>query len=172
MEQLLKQFNLSDAEIAVYKALAALGVAKVSELATKTKIKRTSCQEVVRGLEEKGFINSAKIGNKYFYQIEDPDTFRQIMSEREFVLDRLVSHVRASQQNDVWGVRALSRGEIKREAYRAKKKEKVETAFGNETVGGILLQKDMVLLWSLDKEIPAIEIKSKAISELHVKLFG
>src|SRR3989338_4868906 len=97
MDALLKQFNFTPQEVAVYKALLDLGTGRVSDIAKVTGQKRTSCQEYVQNLARKGFLISTKIGNKYFYQAEDPDKFRQIANEREFVVGRLVADLQTEE---------------------------------------------------------------------------
>ena len=100
MEEMLKQFNFTQPEILVYLALLKSGGATVSKLAVATHLKRTSCQEYIRSLEERGFINSSKIGNKFFYQAEDPDKFRQMVHERVYVVDRLLDTLREKIQEE------------------------------------------------------------------------
>jgi sugar-specific transcriptional regulator TrmB len=63
MKRLLSQFHFSTEESMVYETLLKLGGAKVSEVAKATGLKRTSVQEYIKSIEEKGFINSAKLGN-------------------------------------------------------------------------------------------------------------
>ncbi len=171
MEQLLKQFSFSQGEAAVYKILLTLGGAKVSEIAALTKLKRTSCQEYVQSLEQKGFINYTKRGNKFYYQAEDPDKFRQIINERQFIVDRLIPQERARSEKNEWQARSLNTEEIERALRRAKRKGQEVISFGNETCGGALVNKNVVLLQSPDKELPAIEIQSRVIVDLHRELF-
>lgn len=170
MDQLLKQFNFSDEEIIVYRTLLKLGGAKISTIAKETGLKRTSVQEYIRSIEEKGFINSSKLGNKYFYQAEDPDRFRQIMNERVFIVDRLIPELRHAPREDVWKVRTLTLEEKRLKLKRAKKKELGVEQFGNETVGGVIINNKEALLYSTNAETPAIEIRSGEVAKLHQDL--
>src|SRR3989338_2612126 len=107
MEKLLKQFNFTTQEIPIFKALLKTGGATVSETAKATGMKRTSCQEVIRSLEEKGFVVRSKIGNKYLYQTEDPDMFAQIVNERQFLVDKLIQNLNQRQKHKPWSVRSI-----------------------------------------------------------------
>ncbi len=170
MDQLLKQFDFSDEEIRVYRALLKLGGAKVSDIVKATGLKRTSAQEYIRSIEKKGFINSSKLGNKYFYQAEDPDRFRQIINERVFVVDRLIPELRRAPRDDMWQARILTLEEKRIKLKRAKKKELDIGSFGDGAVGGAVVGESEVLLWSQNEEIPALDIVSKEIAEFHKKL--
>lgn len=170
MEKLLKQFGFSDPEVVVYKALLRLGSAKVSEIARAAGQKRTSCQENIRSIEEKGFINSTKVGNKYFYQTEDPDRFRQIMSEREYIVDRLIPDLRNQKKPEIWEARSLSREEAELIVRRAKRKEQEVTMFGEGEVKGLLVNNETIALISTNDEIPAVEIRSKVLAGFHKEL--
>ncbi len=167
MESLLKQFGLSEQEIVVFKILLKLGGAKVSDIAKQAGIIRTSCQEYIRSLEERGLVNYSKIGNEYFYQVEDPDKFRQIISERQFVVDRLIRELREQSTEEEWQVRTVNVDEVQKIIKRAKKKEYEVVDFGDKKVGGALVNKQKVILFSTNKEISGLEIKSQAIEKLH-----
>lgn len=170
MESLLKQFGLSEQEIVVFKILLKLGGAKVSDIAKQAGTKRTSCQEYIRSLEEKGLINYSKIGNKYFYQVEDPDKFRQVISERQFVVDKLIQGLREQSAEEEWQVRAVDVDEVQKIIKRAQKKEQEVINFGDKKVGGALVNKQKVLLYSTDQEMPGLEIKFQSIEKLHKDL--
>lgn len=167
MDHLLRQFNFSEGEIIVYKALLKSGGAKVSHIADLTGLKRTSCQEYIQSLVQKGFINSSKIGNKYFYQTEDPDKFRQIVNERQYIVDRLIPMLKQKPTHEEWQVREVKIEEVKRKIFQAKKKQQSTTQFGNASVGGAVIGGTSTLLFSTNKEISAIEIISKTISNFH-----
>lgn len=172
MEQLLKQFNFSEAEIAVYKVLLKSGGAKVSAIAKVAHLKRTSVHEYIRSLEEKGFINSAKIGSKYFYQADDPDKFRQIIDERQYIVDRLIPVLRELRPKEEWQAGSVTVVEAQRQIKRAKRKGQDVALFGSKDVGGALLDDQTTVLYSTNQEIPGIKITSRAIYELHKALLS
>lgn len=170
MDELLTQFGLSTEEILVYKTLLKLGGAKVSEIAATLGIKRTSTQEYVRSLGEKGYINSTKFGNKYLYQAEDPDKFHQILNERQFVVDRLVNDLKKKSVDTEWQVRSLTRQEVNQQSKKAQKKGVTSKEFGKSNVGGQVVGGKTVYLWSEDKELPAIEIVSDELAMFHLDI--
>lgn len=171
MDQLLKQFEFSEPEIVVYKALLKSGGAKVSDIAKATGLKRTSTQEYIRSLEEKGFINSSKIGNKYFYQAEDPDKFRQIINERQYIADRLIPTLRHYRPDEKWQVSSLNLKDARKRIERAKRKKHTVISFGDKDVGGTIIGNEILVLFSMDNEIPSVEITSGSIVRLHKALF-
>ena len=130
-------------------------------------IEMNAGQEYIKSIEEKGFINSAKLGNKYFYQAEDPDRFRQIISERLFVVDRLIPELRHASKKDLWQARTLTLDEKRLKLKRARKKELAVTEFGDDKIGGTVIGEREVVLYSTNTEIPVIEIKSEIIVRFH-----
>ncbi len=167
MEKFLKYFGITPHEVAVYHTLLKIGGAKTSQIALDTGLKRTSVNEYIRSLEAKGFVNATKVGNKYFYRAEDPDQFYQILHERQFVVDHLVPKLKQLSLQEDWQVHSLRLEEAQRKIKRAKRKQNETIIFGKKETGGALLNNQSVVLFSTDKDISAIEIKSKAIVEFH-----
>jgi len=171
MEQVLAALGLSYNEVQVYLALLRLGGATVTQLADAVGLKRTSCQEYLRSLQEKGAVNSTQQGNKFLYQSEDPDTFRQMLNERRFIVDRLVPELQKQGLQEEWRVRSLSPGEVDKRLKKAKKKGEIEGAFEGEA-SLFMLSGDAILLSSDNAELPAIEMKSKELADFHRMLLG
>ncbi|MDO8626117.1 MAG: helix-turn-helix domain-containing protein [Candidatus Magasanikbacteria bacterium] len=172
MDTLLKQFNFTPQEVAVYKALLDLGTGRVSDIAKVTGQKRTSCQEYVQSLARKGFLISTKAGNKYFYQAEDPDKFRQIANEREFVVGRLVADLQTEEKHTEWQVKTFDVFNAQRKIKRARRKGQAVVEFGSGAARGALLNGESVILTSPSEEIPALEIISSDIVDLHRALLA
>lgn len=170
MEQFLKHFGITSPEATVYETLLKIGGAKASQIAGITGLKRTSVNEYIRSLEEKGFVNATKVGNKYFYRAEDPEQFSQILHERRFVVDRIIPQLKELSLREDWEIHSRETEEIRRRIKRAKRKGQEVRIFGKADVGGALINNQSVLLFSIDEEIPAIEVKSKKIVELHKQL--
>ena len=166
MEQLLKQFNFSKPEIKVYQQLLKSGGATVSEVAKKTKLRRTSCQEVIRSLEEMGFIIASKRGNILFYQTEDPDKFWQIANERKFVVDRLVVELDQKQKIEKWSVRTIGLEETEKILKRAKRKKTISKSFDYANASIITIG-DKIILYSSDKKDFTVEIISSELTRFH-----
>jgi hypothetical protein len=93
-----------------------------------------------------------------------------LISERVFVVDRLVPEFRRAQKKEVWGARTITPEEKRLKIKRAHKKELEVIEFGEENVGGMVIAGREVLLYSMNKEIPVIEIRSEAIAKLHLEL--
>ncbi|MDO8581441.1 MAG: helix-turn-helix domain-containing protein [bacterium] len=167
MEKLLEQFNFTEQEIRVYKALLQLGGATVSEIAEATGIKRTSCQEYIRSIEERGFINSSKIGNKFFYQAEDPDKFRQLVHERMYVVDHLLALLESEEKEEDWRVRSVTREEAGSLLGRAKKRIKNIVRVVRGGVELSFVADDKIIVSSTEGEIEGIEIVAPQIVSFH-----
>ena len=170
MEKLLKQFNLTPQEVRVFKSLLKSGGATVSEIANSTHMKRTSCQEIIRSLEEKGFIVRSKIGNKYLYQTEDPDVFAQMVNERQFLVGKLVQKLNQKPKQKPWSVRAITSNEFTKLVRRTKRKGMITRSFGKDTTTLHVLIDNRLVLDSTDEENPAIEIKSQELADFHLDL--
>lgn len=182
MEQFLKQLNFADREITIYISLLKSGGATVSTLATRTGIRRTSTQEYLRNLHRSGFVLKSKVGNKMYYQAEDPDKFRQIIHERIYVVDKLVTELEKKNSDpEEWEIKAWSKNKIRSKIRRAQsrrrgtphtagKKERL-IPFGDEVVGGSVAA-DKVFLFSEYSELEGIEIESSEITDFHKKLLN
>jgi len=167
MEKLLKYFNLSKNEAFVYTSVYKHGGCTMTELSRLTKIKRSSCQEYIASLFEKGFVVASKIGNRYYYQTEDPAKFKQIINERLFIVDRLAAELRQKEQKYYkWNVNTLSENQVDKKIRQIKKKDKTSRSFGSNELGGIISGKKTIIC-SQDEDIPYIEIESKEITRLH-----
>ncbi len=172
MQELLLQMGLSPEEAAVYQVLLNSGGAKATAIARLMGIRRTSCREYLSALEAKGFINSAKIGNKYYYQAEDPDRFRQIAEERNFLLDRLLPELRQLSVVEAWQVQSIDQEDLELELQRAKRKNQSITNFGNSKNGGAIVNGKTLLLHSTAVEMPALKINSTTFALFHQALVG
>ncbi len=169
METLLKQFGLSEKESLVYKTLLQNGSMTVSELALKSGVIRTSCQEYLRSLLEKGFINVGRVGKKYYYQSEDPDRFRQIVHERLFVVDKLIEQMKQKDSKaDVWRISVLDQNEKEK---RRKKMEKQDARSESKKNARVLIGVNEILLTSDNDENPNLYIESSDIAQFHKFLF-
>mgnify|MGYP002623434840 CR=1 FL=1 len=167
MDKLLKQSNLATQEIRVFKSLLKSGGATVSEIAKTAKMKRTSCQEVMRSLEDKGLVVRSKLGNKYFYQTEDPDVFAQIVNEREFLVDKLIHELNQKPKHKPWSVRSLAPDESKKIMRRAKRKGEIESSFKDESAKINILADNRIILESKDEDNQVIELRSEELATFH-----
>ncbi len=171
MEKLLESFDVRFTEARVYKKLLLLGGASVSQIAKNLGIIRTSCQEYIKNLVQKGLVNSTKIKNKYFYQAEDPDVLRQRIDERVYTLDRLLPKLKELGKQEEWAVASTTKDEVDKKLRWAKRKKFNVLKFGNEKVGGVIVNGTCVVLVSEYDELPVVEIVSEEIAKLHKILF-
>ena len=170
MESFLITFGFTEAEVTVYSILVKQGGCSVSELAHLTELRRSSCQEYLRSLVKKGFVNLARVGKKYLYQAEDPDKFRQVISERHFLADRLVAALETLQKpRQVWEARIVSLAYVRREMKILDKKRVKKLLFGSSQAGGAVYDRRVILV-SSNNDIPAIDISSEEIADLHRKI--
>lgn len=72
-EKYLQEIGLSDKEASVYVALLAVDNDSVVDLATKTKINRTTIYPVLESLAKKGLISEVKVDKKVRFQAEPPE---------------------------------------------------------------------------------------------------
>ena len=168
MEEILKEFNFLPMEAAVYKALLEAGGLTVSELAYATGIKRTSCHDYLRSLQQKGFVNQTKTGGKIMYQAEDPDKFSQIVHERMQVVDRLAGELVNRSVEEQIGVRVIGSEEGQTLSKKLEREEEPVCFGGGDNRGEVF--SELILLFSRDKDLPTIEIRSKLAADFHKEI--
>src|SRR3989339_1139143 len=71
--QTLKQFGLSDKEAAVYAVLLTMGPSVVSEIASRSKINRTTAYDILESLVGYGLVSYVSEKKKKHYVAENPD---------------------------------------------------------------------------------------------------
>jgi sugar-specific transcriptional regulator TrmB len=77
----LEKIGLSKQEAIVYLSALKLGLAKASEIAQKSSIKREGCYYILKLLQEKGFISEViKSGVKHYSAVE-PNRILEIIEE-------------------------------------------------------------------------------------------
>jgi sugar-specific transcriptional regulator TrmB len=78
----LKQFNLTEKESAVYVAALELGTTSAASIAKKSGIQRTHFYDISESLINAGFLQRVSKENKRLYSVIDPETLIQ-MEERK-----------------------------------------------------------------------------------------
>lgn len=86
LNAILEKFNLTRKEAAVYLATLEIGGAQIHQIAEKSKMARTTCGDVIRSLQRKGFIHFYKIKSRRIYGAESPEKFRFLLREQEELL--------------------------------------------------------------------------------------
>ncbi|MBP9749793.1 MAG: hypothetical protein KBD21_03615 [Candidatus Pacebacteria bacterium] len=82
----LQQLGFDDREAKTYLALLELGEGTMAELAKKSKIKRTTLYDIIRALQDRGLVSTAKRGERTIYIAEDPRTLDERLHEQSAVL--------------------------------------------------------------------------------------
>ena len=166
MEQLLKQLGLTINETRVYKNLIKKGGCTMTEISRASKIKRSSAQEYIKSLINKGFVLSSKIENKFYYQTEDPDKIRQIINERLFIVDKFIELLQRKEIiNEKWQISSPSRPLSQKNRDKLTKRIKTSKKLDKDTQ--VFFNTQKVFISSLDKNLPFIEIKSSKIANFH-----
>lgn len=73
IKQILKEYGLEDAEVALYLASLKLGEAGMSELSREAQLKRTSAYVVFQSLEKKGLMGSFKMRGRHKFVATAPE---------------------------------------------------------------------------------------------------
>jgi sugar-specific transcriptional regulator TrmB len=79
----------------VYIALLELGDATVADIATKTKLKRTTVYNILPELIAEGFIKTALIKKKKKYYVDDPRIINQQIEEKAKKIQELIPELQA-----------------------------------------------------------------------------
>ena len=73
----LEKIGLTEKQAKVYLACLELGGARISDIAKKSKIKRTTCYHLIKELMEMGVVSLAKQKKAGFFLAEDPKVLEQ-----------------------------------------------------------------------------------------------
>jgi sugar-specific transcriptional regulator TrmB len=82
-EEILKSLGLSDKEIKIYLANLQLGSSLVQKIANFAGLNRTSAYDLLKSLEQKGFVSHTIQSGKRFYQAAQPTKLIDMLKERE-----------------------------------------------------------------------------------------
>lgn len=100
-EELLEKIGLSPNEIKVYLALIKLGTSCVTDIAKTSGVHRVNTYDSLERLMEKGLISVVVKINKKFYEAADPDRIRNILAEKQKVIEetqKLISDLKIDYQ--------------------------------------------------------------------------
>lgn len=82
MEEVLREFGLSQSEARVYLALVDIGASSAGEITKKANINRTNCYDALQRLIEKGLVSYVIKANRKNFQAETPQKFLEIIKEQ------------------------------------------------------------------------------------------
>lgn len=93
IQTLLKNFGLSDKEIAVYTALIELGPSPVRVLAQKSKVNRGTTYDILRSLMEQGLVSYYNTETHQYFAAESPDKLITALQDRQRQLGTLQQEI-------------------------------------------------------------------------------
>ena len=97
-KEVLKELGLTEHEVNVYLELLVTGSTTAGVLVKKTHLHRSTTYEIIRRLLESGLISYAiKSGRRYF-SAADPETFLQVLKEREERLKSILPELRMKKK--------------------------------------------------------------------------
>ena len=95
MKKELEKIGFNKKEIAVYLALLELGESTLSDIAKKSKVKRSTLYDTIESLKEKGLVGKTSKNKRFHYFAEDPKIIGELLKEKlllfENVLPQLMS---------------------------------------------------------------------------------
>jgi len=87
----LREFDLNEKESLIYLATLKLGGARVSEIARKAKIHRTTAYNILEGLVGKGLLTFRTQLNSRYYVAEDPNKLMGLLEKKRQDYDQKIS---------------------------------------------------------------------------------
>jgi sugar-specific transcriptional regulator TrmB len=87
LEKYLQEIGLNEKEAAVYLALLQYDNAAVIDIASKTKINRSTTYTVLESLAKKGLVSETTVGKKTRYQAESPERLETFVERQKVILD-------------------------------------------------------------------------------------
>lgn len=92
---LLEKIGLSEKQAKIYLACLELGGAKISDIARKSKIKRTSCYHLIGELLTAGLISKTKQKGSNFLWAEDPKDLIQSTQTKMQTIEEIIPQLNA-----------------------------------------------------------------------------
>jgi HTH-type transcriptional regulator, sugar sensing transcriptional regulator len=89
-EEILKSLGLSDKEIKIYLASLQVGSSLVQNIANFAGLNRTSAYDLLKSLEQKGFVSYSIQSGKRFYQATKPIKIIDMLKEREELVKKIL----------------------------------------------------------------------------------
>lgn len=103
IQVILKNFGLSEKEIAVYLALIDLGPSPVREIAAKSKVNRGTTYDILKALIQVGIVSYYNKESKQYFIAEEPEKLLSAIDQKKEDLDE----VRASIQENLPLIKTL-----------------------------------------------------------------
>lgn len=112
IKQVLKQLGLNDRHATIYLACLEIGSASIQKISTKSGFARSTCEAVLKSLQEKGFVTSFQKKRTRHYSPEDPKKLIALAQEKVRVLEEALPQFSARYfKGDVFPTVRLYQGE-------------------------------------------------------------
>jgi sugar-specific transcriptional regulator TrmB len=98
-EEILKSLGLSDKEIKIYLANLQLGSSLVQKIANFAGLNRTSAYDLLKSLEQKGFVSHTIQSGKRFYQAAQPTKLIDMLKEREALVKKILPELNSLSES-------------------------------------------------------------------------
>ncbi len=90
MEEILKEFGLSDNEATVYIALLKIGNSTANRVAEITGLKRSTTYDNLNLLISKGIVSTIMKGSTHYYEPADPEKLLYLMDEKRSRIQQII----------------------------------------------------------------------------------
>lgn len=98
-EEILKSLGLTDKEIKIYLASLQLGSDLVQKIANFAGLNRTSTYDLLKSLEQKGFVSYTLKSGKKFYQATPPNKLINMLKEREELVKKIIPELNSLSES-------------------------------------------------------------------------
>lgn len=96
IQVILKNFGLSEKEIAVYLALVELGPSSVRDISAKSKINRGTSYDILKSLIEIGIVSYYNKESKQYFMAEPPEKLLGAIDQKKEDLDEVRKNLESS----------------------------------------------------------------------------
>ncbi len=96
IQVILKNFGLSEKEIAVYLALIELGPSSVRDISAKSKVNRGTAYDILKSLMNLGIVSYYNKESKQYFIAEQPEKLLSAIDQKKEDLDEVRGHIEQS----------------------------------------------------------------------------
>jgi sugar-specific transcriptional regulator TrmB len=96
IQVILKNFGLSEKEIAVYLALIELGPSSVRDISAKSKVNRGTSYDILKSLMDLGIVSYYNKESKQYFIAEPPEKLLSAIDQKKEDLDEVRGHIEQS----------------------------------------------------------------------------
>lgn len=87
-EEILRSLGLNNKEVKIYLANLQIGSNLVQKIANFANLNRTSAYDLLKSLEQKGFVSYTIKSGKKYYQAVDPKKIIDLLKEKELMIKK------------------------------------------------------------------------------------